>query len=306
MRLITVTAPKEKRDQIMDLVFLNGIEKLSVNEVEICDKQRKYVKTDKISLETNVPKGKKFIEDLMAETFYDPKIININSREPKSIAAINLPKEETMPMPTPTLEVYEELWQFCQITRSLVLRVFFAAIITSFGLVENYIPLIIAGLLFLPYHHHLIGMALASKLREWHLFKQAFLAFVLSTLIICGAGISVGLISGEGIEFTKWKETSTFISFLISIVIGLAAGIAACDDAGRRELIGLAATAHLSIYPMWFGVKMISGFEATDEPSHFLLVFLMDAATICIASLFGYIIMQMKGNGIKSFIAGLK
>ena len=81
------------------------------------------------------------------------------------------------------------------------------------------------------------------------------------------------------IKFTEFSA-SPLTSFLLSMTIGIAAGFGAIDDAGRRDLIGFAATAHISVYPAWFGMKFIFGFDPSDKPMEFLLVFLMDVATL--------------------------
>lgn len=302
MRLITITAPKGNFKEIADLAIETGIKEVGLSETKIFKSSQNSLDCDKITIQTNTDKGRSFIDSLMASSFYDPVTFNITSRHPESIFAAEKPKEETLPLIRPSTDVYEELWEFCQITKSLIARVFLSALLVAYGMREDYMPLIIAGLLFLPYHHHLLGMAMGGAIKEKHLLKQAVLAFLSSTFLIILAGICIGFLTEPGVGFTNWKESSFFFSFLISAVIGSAAGFGVIDDSGRRELIGLAATAHLSIYPLWFGLKIIYGFEPEDKPTEHLLVFLMDFTTITLAAAGVLMLMKMKGKGIRKFI----
>ena len=69
-------------------------------------------------------------------------------RHPESIFASEPPEEETKPLTRPTTDVYEELWQFCKVTSSLIGRVLLSAFLVAYGMKEGFMPLIIAGLLF--------------------------------------------------------------------------------------------------------------------------------------------------------------
>lgn len=68
--------------------------------------------------------------------------------------------------------------------------------------------------------------------------------FAVSTLCIVLGGVAMALLTESGIKWTAFMETRVLFSFLILMSIGIAAGLGAVDDAGRRELVGLAATAH--------------------------------------------------------------
>lgn len=301
MRLIKVRLPKNASQQVVELAFSKGVKEVSVNEEQLFQNDKTVTAVDVVHLQTNTPKAKAFIEALTSADYYDPMTYSFTIRHPESIFASEAPEEETDPITRPTADVYEELWQFSKITVSLVLRVFLSAILVAYGMKENYMPLIIAGLLFLPYHHHLIGMALAGSIREWRFFKQAVMAFVLGTALIMCGGFIVGLITEPPVKFMAFSETPVLFSFIISVIIGAAAGLGSLDDAGRRELIGLAATAHLSVYPIWFGLKFAFSFDPADKPIHFLLVFLMDFVTIVSSALLVYIFMGMEGKGIRKF-----
>lgn len=79
----------------------------------------------------------------------------------------------------------------------------------------------------------------------------------MSTVLIFVAGACVALLTKPPIEFEL--KGSPLSGSVLAAIIGAAAALGSIDDAGRRELIGLAATAHISIYPAWFGLQMVFG-----------------------------------------------
>ena len=301
MRLVKVRAPKTDSQKVADLAFSKGIHAVTIYETNLLHKEKPATVADIVEIETNTPKAKDFVESLMDSDFYDPNYFSFVVRHPESIFASEPPEKETYPIVRPSTDVFEEFWQFSQVTVSLVLRVLLSAILVAYGMKDGYMPLIIAGLLFLPYHHHLLGMALGGSLKDGRLFGQAVKAFLIATILIVLGGVVIGLLTHGHIKFMDFAKTPILYSFIISLVIGAAAGFGAVDDAGRRELIGLAATAHLSVYPVWFGMKFVFGFDPADKPMEFLLVFLMDVVTITLAALVVFSFMKMKGRGIRRF-----
>lgn len=302
MKLVTIHAPKGKGQQIAEFAFAANISEVAISEASVLRQGGKSSPTDLVFIQSNTPKVKTFLESLMRSSFYDPDEISFTVKHPESIYASELPEHETEPLIRSTMDVYEELWQFCKITVSLVGRIFLSAVLIAYGMREDFIPLIISGLLFLPYHHHMLGIALGLGIKEWRFFRQALLSFCIATFLIFCGGTAIALLTGPGIQWTTFSETGYFFSFVISLAIGIAASLAAIDDAGRRELIGLAATAHISVYPVWFGLKLIYGFEPTDEPLKFFLLFLMDVLTVIFFAMLTFKLMQMKGEEIKKFI----
>lgn len=301
MRLITIRAPKGHGEQIAALAFQADISNVAFQEAKTLKANKTTIVQEVIQIEAATPKAKKFIEAFMDAPFYDPAAFSFTIRHPESLYASEPPEKETQPITRPTTDVYEDLWQFSQITVSLIGRVFLSSLLLGYGMVEGYMPLIIAGLLFLPYHHQMLSMALGSSIREWRLLRQGIYAFLISTIAIVLAGVCVGLLKEGPVEFTQFLSPP-LTSFLLAAVIGIAAGLGDVDDAGRRELIGLAATAHISVYPAWFGLKFIFGFEPSDKPVEHLLVFLMDVATLTLFAGITYKLMKMHGKGIKGFV----
>ena len=306
MRLVTVRCPKGKGEQVADVAMSADISEVAVLEGRLLRKTGGQILVDEVKIETSTPKAKKFVESLMDSPFYDRNSFSFSIRHPESLFASEPPEEETIPIPRPTTDVYEELWQFCKVTRSLVLRVFLSAFLVAYGIREGFMPLIIAGLLFLPYHHHMLGLSFSGGIKEWRLFKQALAGFLISTVLIFLGGIAMALISEPGIKWSAFTETTFLYSFIISMTIGIAAGLGSTDDAGRRELIGLAATAHVSVYPIWFGLKVIYGFDHSDKPFHILWIYLLDVGTLILFAGLTFKFMKMKGQGIRNFLKAKK
>ena len=302
MRLVTVRAPKGHGQQVAALAFAADIKQVGYHEAKALHADKTVHEQDIIQVETATPKAKEFIETLMVASFYDPATYSFTVRHPESVFASEPPGKETHPIIRPTTDVYEELWQFTKITVSLVGRVFLSALLLAYGMREGYMPLIIASLLFLPYHHHMLGMALGASIGEWRFFRQSFYAFLVSTLCILAAGVCIGLLLEPPVKFTEFTTTTPLHSFLLSMTIGIAAGLGAIDDAGRRELIGLAATAHIAVYPIWFGLKFIFNFDPDDKPIESLWVFLMDVATLTLFAAITLKLMKMHGEGIRRFV----
>ena len=302
MRLVTVQAPSGYGKKLAEIAFKHGISSVSIYEANVLRPNEQATVKDVFEFMTNTNSAKLFIEEMMDSSIYDPETISFTTRHPESIFSSEPPEKETNPITRPTTDVYEELWQFTLITKSLVGRVLISALLLAYGMREDYMPLIIAGLLFLPYHHHFLGMSLGAGIKEWRFFRQGIYTFLLSTVLIVIGGIGIGLITDPGIKFTAFTKTPLIFSFLLSMIIGIAAALAAVDDGGRRELIGLAATAHVSVYPIWFGMKFIYGFHPEDTPMEFFGIFLMDVSTIIIFSIITFKVMKMRGKGIRLFV----
>jgi hypothetical protein len=306
MKLHKIQTPAGKGQQVAEMAFELGIRTVGISQTSLHEKNVTPRTADVIDIQTNTPKVKALIEKLMTAPFYDPASYNFTVRHPESIYASETPDEETKPIIRATSDVYQELWQFCQVTISLLGRVFLSAFLIAYGMREDFMPLIIAGLLFLPYHHHMLGIGLSAVLGESKFFKQALGSFAATTLFIVLGGVVLGLLTEPGIKWDDFTESSWLFSFLISMAVGIAAGFAAIDDAGRRELIGLAATAHISVYPIWFGLKFVYGFDPSDKPWHLLLVYLMDVGTLVLFAGLTFKLMKMNGAGIKNFLKGVK
>src|SRR4051794_13941034 len=148
MRLVQVTAPEGQGPFVAQLALQHGVSSVSVHEVFA---HGPNVLRDVIELQTSTPIANAFVESLQAARFYDPAEYSITVRDARTIliggdevAAI------TKPLPTPALDLIQELWQFTHITGGLVARVFIAALILATGIQTDQVLTMVAGLLFLP------------------------------------------------------------------------------------------------------------------------------------------------------------
>jgi hypothetical protein len=83
----------------------------------------------------------------------------------------------------------------------------------------------------------------------------------------------------------------------------VAAALATADDVGRRELIGLAATAQVAIIPVWFGICFVFGFPTLESvsPRQRALSLLLNVGALIAASLATYTLLRMRGTPLDIF-----
>ena len=303
MRLITIRTPAGASRQVADMALQNGIKEVAISTAELVRLDRDTELLEVVNIETATPVANRFMDLFMAAPFYDPKTFSFTIRHPESLFGAKPPREEIHPIVRPTTDVYQELYQFTKVTVSLAGRVFLSAVLVSYGMVEDFLPLIIAGLLFLPYHHHMLGVALGGCLKEWQFLKQALWALLLSTALIFLAGVCVSLVMQAPVQFQL--KGSPLSGIVFSAIIGVAAALASIDDAGRRELIGLAATAHISIYPAWLGLHVVLGIGDEPKAMEYLFSFAMNVVTLILAAILTFALAGIRGEGIRKFIRSL-
>lgn len=115
----------------------------------------------------------------------------------------------------------------------------------------------------------------------------------MATFLLAVGGIVVALLSSPPLLYNE--SSSLVTGILISLAVGVAAGLATADDVGRREMIGLAATAQVAIIPIWFGVCVIFGFPRIDNhPTRRALALLFNVIAIIAASSLTYEALKMK------------
>ena len=146
----------------------------------------------------------------------------------------------------------------------------------------------------------MLGVGLGAMLLEWRFFRQGFLALLVTTALIVAAGACVAFFTKPPIGFQEFGTPLSGV--VLAAVIGVAAALGAMDDAGRRELVGLAATAHISVYPAWFGLKLVFGFEEGDKWAEHLLTFGINLTTLTLAASLTFMVLGMKGAGIRRFV----
>lgn len=285
MRLVRINAPEGKGETVAQTAFAVGIESVSVFQVEQIAQSGARQTKDVVDLQTSTPKAKLFLDALLSADYYDAQDYAVLIRAPRSVLSKESLFEITKPLPETAADILEELFQFAHITYGFVGRVFIAGGLLAYGLIEQQMLIMIAGLLFLPLLPLLQAVGFGALTGHAKLSAQGALAFALAAVLLVAAGAATAAFSDPPLRYNEFN--SIFTGFLISLGVGVAAGLAIIDDAGRREMIGLAATAQIAILPVWLGICLVFGFPATMTTSDVLkhiVSFFINFATIIAAA----------------------
>jgi hypothetical protein len=302
VRLIKVSAPEGNADKVAQVAFRVGISQVSLHQEQTQKPDQPRETKDVVDINTSTSKAKAFLDALTAEPFFDPGRYSINVRQPRSVLSSENLSSLTWPVVEPSLDIYEELWQFSHITYSFAGRVFIAGALVAYGMIENKMLIMLAGLLFVPFLPLLLAIGFGMRIREWRLAKIGALAFTVGVALLMGAGATVALLVNRPVSYNE--SNPLMASLLVSLAIGVAATLAIGDDVGKREIIGLAASAQVAIIPVWFGISVVRGYPvATSSPaSERAITFLVNVAAVIAASLCAFIVLRVRGAGLRQFI----
>ncbi len=92
------------------------------------------------------------------------------------------------------------------------------------------------------------------------------------------------------------------VSFGISAIVGVAAGLASADDAGRRYLIGVAAAVQYAVFPVWFGISLVLGFPDRAVTGQRLLDLAINVVTIATIGAAAYGLLDMRRSEVHRFV----
>ena len=301
MRQVTVTAPEGRGSDIAQIAFSVGISDVAINTVRMLAADQSQTIKDHLEIETATQLAKEFVEKLTTASFFNCEQYAIAVRQPRAIVSNDDLRKLTRPLVEPTCDLFEELWQFCQVTYGFVGRIYIGALLLAFGIIDYRLLFMIAGLLFIPLLPLMLGIGFSLWTRQWRLLAQAAYALIVAVALLMAGGVTVALLNNPPLRYLE--STSLLTGFLISLAVGVAAGLATADDVGRREMIGLAATAQVAIIPAWFGVGLVFGFPVADPVSarQRALSLLINIAGIVIASLVTYAFLRMKGDSLQVF-----
>jgi hypothetical protein len=301
MRLVRVKAPEGKGEDVARLAFEAGLKQVTIHQQQTLKADGGRETKDVVDVETATPTAKTFVDALMSAPFFDAKDYTIAIRQPRSVVSREGPQKLTWPLVEPTVDIFEELWQFSHITYGFVGRVFIAALLLAYGMIEHKLLIMLGGLLFLPLLPLLLAMGFGLWTRQWRLAGQGLFAFIIANVLLIGGGALVASLTDPPMKYND--HNTLLVGFLISVGIGIAAGLATADDVGRREMIGLAATAQIAILPVWFGVSFVFGFPVLDTatPGQRALSFTVNVATIVIVAFATYALLRMRGDALTRF-----
>ncbi len=305
MRLVRISSPQGKGSDVAQIAFESGINQISITQAESRSRNGEVKSKEAIDIETSTPKAAEFIEKLLASDFYNAEEFTINVRQPRSIISKESIRELTKPFVEPATDVLEDLWQFTHITTSFVVRNFIAAAFVAYGMIQQQLLLIIAGLLFLPLLPILLSISFGALTKQWKLVGKAALAFLVTIVLLLAGGALIAAVSSPPLRYNEFNSLA--VGFLISLAVGIGAGFATTDDIGRRELLGLAATAQIVLIPVWFGISLVFGFSMTQNGSQITeraLAFVINVSTIIVAALITYALLRFKRNSFERWDSG--
>jgi hypothetical protein len=301
MRLVRVKAPQGKGRDVARLAFDAGISQASIHQQQTLKPDGEEETKDIVDVETSTPAAKAFLDSLMSADFFDPQQYSITVRQPRTIVSREGPQNLTRPLAEPSVDIFEELWQFSHVTYGFAGRILIGGMFLAYGMIESKLLIMIAGLLFLPLLPLLLAMGFGIWTRQWRLASQGLIALVAAVALLAGAGVLVASLTNPPLQYNE--HNSLIVSFLISLGVGVAAGLATGDDVGRREMIGLAATAQLAIVPVWFGIIAVFGAPPLESssPRQRVLTFAVNVGTVIASSLATYAVMGASGEGLRKF-----
>jgi hypothetical protein len=300
MRQITVTAPQGSAPQIAQIAFAVGISEVSVSEKRVLNTSGSETIKDSIEMDVGTPVAKAFMDEFTSAPFFSCEKFSIAVRQPRALISREKLTRLTRPLVEPSVDIFEELWQFSQVTYGFVGRILIGALLLAYGVVEYKLLFMIAGLLFIPLLPLMLSVGFGLWTQQWRLVGQGLFSLAIALLLLVAGGVTVGLLTNPPVQYSDFNSLTT--GFLISVAVGVAAGLATADDVGRREMIGLAATAQIAIVPAGVGLGVVLGFPASAAtPSHRLLGLLLNIVAIVIAALGTYAAIRIKSASLNCF-----
>ena len=306
MRQITITGPQGHATQIAQIAFAVGISEVSVTEKRILDRSGSERVSDSIEMDVSNPLAKAFMDEITVAPFFSSEEFSIAVRQPRGLISREKLTLLTRPLVAPAVDIFEELWQFSQVTYGFVGRILIGALLLAYGLVEYKLLFMIAGLLFIPLLPLMLSIGFGLWTRRWRLVGQGLYSLTIALLLLVAGGVIVGLLTNPPVQYSEFNSLSA--GFLVSLAVGVAAGLATADDVGRREMIGLAATAQVAIIPAWFGLSLLLGFPTIDptQPRRLILGLVLNIIAIVIAALVTYATIGIKGAALRCFNLNLR
>jgi Domain of unknown function (DUF389) len=289
MHEIRVTLPLECISEATRLARESGIDRVSITDTLVNDVAR-----CQFSVETSTPNARAFVEKFMNSESLTQCDHTLTSREIRSIIGSPAPSMVTLtrPMSEPLPDIVQDLWQLSHLTPSYIGRATAGAVLLADGLIHNSAISIVVGALVLPFLSQILAVSFGLWAGEYRLAVHGLRALLVSTALAFAAGASVAWIEGGPLLFNGFRNLMG--NFLISAIIGTAAGLSITDDAGRRYLIGVAAAVQFAVFPVWFGAGVVLGLPGLDITRERLFGFLVNLGAISGAAMLAYASMHFR------------
>ncbi|MBV9216005.1 MAG: hypothetical protein JO053_07490 [Acidobacteria bacterium] len=290
MRIIKIQTPENRVDDIIKLVFDAGAPSANLQTVDEYRDASKPKSARVIEVVTSTPAAKNIEDRLLASGLFDQQTMSITTRQPHSVISSESFKRLTWPWVQPSTDIVQELWQFSHVTTGYVLRCFIAAGLLAYGLVHAKLLVMIAGMIFVPSLPLLLAIGFGAWAGEWDLARRAAGTLIVGLATLFLGGIAVGSAVNGPVQYNDFSSVG--VSAVISAAVGVAAALAHSDDGGRKEMIGLAATAQIAVIPVWLGLAAILGVpptEAQGTPAAMLWTLVNNILIVITSSLVTYI-----------------
>jgi len=296
MHEVRVTVPQGKSQDVARLALDAGIKQASIYRVYVHGPNREM---EVVSAETSTPRAKLFIDALLSASWLDLAECSISARELRAVLSSDSQSEITYPRVEPAVDVLADLWQLSHLTSSYVGRAVAAAILLAYGMAEDSAISIVVAALFMPFLSQVLAVSFGLWSRDVGLAKKGLIAIAVSTAACVAAGALVGLLYGGALRFSGFK--GPLVSFAISSVIGIVAGLAIADDAGRRYLIGVAAAVQFAVFPVSFGYSLVHGLPDANIVFERLGAFAVNLVTIAGTAILVYAMTGMSARHSEQF-----
>ena len=303
MKQLTISIPKEKTKQVVDVIkkrpeFKRVIVLTGVN----CNQVTIYLSQYHVNeLLNDLDKiGVGVTDGIISVSELDivKPIHTINKKHYSKFGALSIE------------HIYMILSSSIGIDIDFILYLVIATVIAGIGLATDDVLMVVASMLLSPLLNPLLGITYSSVIRDMKLFKNSFKTLLYSLVIVYIIGIILGLSFHSFDDHYNWptdemtkrgKPYGLITGFCIAIVSGMAAGIS-ITNGGINTLVGVAIAA--SIHPPLVNsaICFIHAFisdestfkEFVEIGGYSLILFVLNVVAICTMA---YIIFKVKGAG---------
>lgn len=172
------------------------------------------------------------------------------------------------------------------------LMVSLSTIITSLGLIDDNIALVIAGMLVAPLLSPILAMALGTVIFSFKMFWRSFKILLLSIILTTIFSALVGLIFKIDINkiYLIEKMEISYLTFTIALVAGVIASYAWTRPNSKNYLSGIAIA--VTIIPPLASLGLILSNLNTPKFIYIFNFFLMNVGGILLGSLIVFSFMN--------------
>lgn len=297
MYQIQVTVPEGIGKSVAELALGLGVKQASVQSAFVYGSNSN---SQQVSLQISTPVARALVEKIMCATWFDPAQCSVALTRLHGLISSSERQETTVPGRQPALRVFEDLWQLNHTNLTYYVRALVAACVLAYGMRTDGLITVVVALLFVSFLSEALAIGFGIWARDLPLALQGLKAFAVSTVLTIAGGVIVAILPNPPMLF---HEYNTLLSgFLISLIIGFAAGTMQPDDSGMQFLIGVAAAAQVSFYPVWFGWSLVRGFPDYHLSTIRITAFFLNMAAMCAMGLAGYLAVGVKRREITRLV----